>query len=919
MLHDAKMPVKLSSQPQDNLPFDTAQPPFSMPADLVISALKSSRHGLSPHEAQERLQIVGKNSFPEVALPGIITIFVRQFRSPMIYILLAAAVVSVAVHEYSDAVFIMLVLVVNAIIGSIQEHSAQRSASALRNLVTHVAHVERHETMEINAETLVPGDIVLLESGDKVPADLRLISVNGLQIDESLLTGESLPVSKDSNAVLSAEVVTGDRINMAFSGTLVSRGRGVGIVVATSFKTQVGQIAEAVLTRQAAKPPLVVRLEHFTYKITIVLVVTVIVMAAVTLSQGMPLVDVLLLSIALAVSAIPEGLPVALTVALAISMRRMAKRNVIARRLVTVEALGSCTYIATDKTGTLTVNELTTRKLVFFNDEQLDVTGEGIIPVGQILKHDGSHAGKEHGLLHRLAATAVLANEGFFGKRGDEWVAHGDSVDVSLLVMAHKINVIRQEVLNLFPEIAFIPFESGNRFSASFNQCRQTTCAHVKGALESLLPMCATMATTQGDVAVDPARLEYMAEQLAQNGYRVLALASGEVHLGEGEVFSAEHLSGLTLIGFVGMIDPLRKEVKCAIEDCRRAGLQVAMITGDHPATALAIARDLTLAQNRKDVVIGTELKQAQDQGETTLDALTKQSHVFARIEPQQKLDIVKSLQRNGHFVAVTGDGANDAPALKVAHVGVAMGGKGTDVARETSDMIITDDNFASIVAGIEEGRIAYGNVRKVIFLLISTGAAEIVLFTLSLLLGLPLPLTAVQLLWLNLVTNGIQDVALAFEPGEGDELDKPPRSPHEPIFNRIMIERVISSALVMGVIACVLFQYLLSQGYEIDQARNIVLLLMVLFENVHVLNCRSERRSIFRMNHFHNPFLLYGTLTAQAIHIIAMYIPGLNDVLRIEPVTLNLWVECLLLASLLLLASELYKWLLKYRSVKNL
>lgn len=908
------MSAKPSIRSPKVLPFEMLPHPHNMDVDAVITALKSSRHGLSPQEAQNRLQLVGPNAFPEVALPGFLMIFFRQFRSPMIYILLLAAVVSIVVQEYSDAVFIMLVLLVNAIIGSIQEHSAQQSATALRHLVTQVAHVEREDTLEINAETLVPGDIVLLESGDKVPADLRLISVNGLQIDESLLTGESMPVTKDCTVVLAKDLTTGDKINMAFSGTLVSRGRGVGIVVATALETQVGQIAEVVLTRHSAKPPLIIRLERFTFKITIALAITVMIMGAVTLAQGMPFVEVLLLSTALAVSAIPEGLPVALTVALSISMRRMAKRNVIARRLVTVEALGSCTYIATDKTGTLTVNELTTRKIVLFNDELLDVAGEGIIPIGEIRDETGKIIGTENEVLRRLATTAALANEGLLGKHNNEWLGHGDAVDVSMLVLAHKLNIIRQETLNQHPEVAFIPFESSNRFSASLNINNGRQQAHIKGAVERLLPMCNRMAGPLGDIPIDVAKVERLAVQLASNGYRVLALASGDVNLQENEVFSAEHLTGLSLLGLVGMIDPLRKEVKSAIDECYHAGLKVAMITGDHPATALAIARDLNLAQDTQDVVVGKQLIDAQEQGELKLDDLTRASHVFARIEPQQKLDIVQSLQRNGHFVAVTGDGANDAPALKVAHVGVAMGKKGTDVARETSDMIITDDNFTSIVAGIEEGRIAYANVRKVIFLLISTGAAEVVLFAMSLVMGLPLPLTAVQLLWLNLVTNGIQDVALAFEPGEGNELRMRPRSPQEPIFNRIMIERVVGSAVVMGVIAYAQFQYLILNGYSLDEARNIVLLLMVLFENVHVLNCRSERKSIFRMNHFHNPLLLYGTLTAQAIHIFAMYLPGISDVLKIQPVTFMQWFECLGVAALLLLFSELYKWSLQYR-----
>lgn len=400
--------------------------------------------------------------------------------------------------------------------------------------------------------------------------------------------------------------------------------------------------------------------------------------------------------------------------------------------------------------------------------------------------------------------------------------------------------------------------------------------------------------------------IEQQAHALASGGYRVLALVAGEIELGQGEIFTEEHLNGLTLIGLVGIIDPLRTEAKAAIAACRQAGIEVAMITGDHPATALAIARELDMVERADQLVAGPELRLALDSG--TIDQLTRKARVFARVGPHQKLDIIESLQRNGHFVAVSGDGANDAPALRVAQVGVAMGMSGTDVARETADLIITDDNFASIVAGVEEGRVAYANVRKVIFLLISTGAAELVLFTLALLTGLPLPLIAVQLLWLNLVTNGIQDVALAFEPGEGNELHQPPRPPREPIFNRIMIERVVISALVIGTVAFLVFQWLIARGYTLDEARNGTLLLMVLFENVHVFNCRSEVRSVFRHNLLGNPILLIGTAVAQLVHIGAMYTPWISDVLHIQPVSPQHWVELLGLALTVLIVMELHK-----------
>ncbi|MBW1938079.1 MAG: HAD-IC family P-type ATPase [Deltaproteobacteria bacterium] len=881
--------------------------PYAESGDGVLTALRSSHHGLSRLEAATRLEQYGRNALPRAKPSGIVRVFLHQFISPLIYVLVAAALFSLAIQEWSDAGFIGAVLVVNAIIGTIQEYTAQHAAGALQQLVTSTSRVLREgDTHEINAEELVPGDIVLVESGDRIPADLRLLDCHDLEVDESLLTGESVAVLKDADTILTADNALGDRINMAFAGTMVNRGRGLGVVVGTALDTELGRIAEAVLYKRAAKAPLLVRMEKFTQWVAILVGVAALLMAGVALMRGMPLGEIFLLAVALAVSAIPEGLPVALTVALAIGMRRMARRNVIVRRLVAVEALGSCTFIATDKTGTLTVNQLTARRIAFPCREVWEVTGESAEPEGTIVTSRGTPSPEEETLLQLLCRAAVLANEGFLGHRDRGWAYHGDAVDVALLVMAHKAGIIKAETANAFPEIASIPFESEHLFSASLNEVNGAQYAFVKGALERLLPMCSTMSAPGQAVKLDPSLLEEHVHSMAGKGYRIIALAAGEIALGPQEVFSEEHLKELTLIGLVGMIDPLRAEAKTAVVDCREAGVEVGMITGDHPATSLAIARELELANSTEQVVTGPELRQAVDNA--AMDRLTRRARVFARVEPQQKLDIVQSLQRNGHFVAVSGDGANDAPAMRTAQVGVAMGKSGTDVARETADLILTDDNFASIVAGIEEGRIAYANVRKVIFLLISTGTAELVLFTLALLTGLPLPLLAVQLLWLNLVTNGIQDVALAFEPAEGNELRHPPRPPREPIFNRLMVERVVLSALVMGSVAFFLFQWLLNSGYTVDEARNGTLLLMVLFENVHVFNCRSETCSAFRLNPLRNPLLLFGTAAAQLVHIGAMYTPWISDVLRIQPVSGQYWLDLLGLALTVLVAIELHK-----------
>ena len=893
---------ELSSKTIEQLSF-----PHAVASDAVLVALKSSPHGLSHSEAMARLEKYGRNSLPQAKPPGLKTVFLRQFASPLIYVLVAAALLSLMIKEWSDAGFIAAVLCINAVIGTFQEYSAQRAASALQELVSSHCRVLREgDTYEINAQELVLGDIVLLESGDKVPADIRLLVTHDLEVDESLLTGESLPVLKNGNAMLAEEIALGDRVNMLFTGTLVGHGRTRGVVVDTALNTVLGRIANDVLFKPSPKAPLQLRMDKFTHRVAIFVGIASLTMFGAALMRGTPLGEVFLLAVALAVSVIPEGLPVALTVALAIGMRRMARRNVIVRRLLAVEALGSCTFIATDKTGTLTVNQLTVRNIVFPNSGVWEVSGEGIVPDGMILTPRGTPSADEAALLDRLCQVAVLTNEGFLGRTESGWSQHGDAVDVAFLVMAHKAGAIKAEMANTFPEIATIPYESERQFSASMNRVNGEQHAFVKGALERLLPMCRTMALTGHDVTIESTYIEQQAHTLAGSGYRVLALAAGRIELGAGAIFTEEHLQGLTLIGLVGIIDPLRTEAKAAVAACRQAGIEVAMITGDHPATALAIAQELNMVESAQQLVTGPELQLALDSG--TIDQLTHTARVFARVGPHQKLDIVQSLQRNGHFVAVSGDGANDAPALRTAQVGVAMGLSGTDVARETADLIITDDNFHSIVAGVEEGRVAYANVRKVIFLLISTGAAELVLFTLALLTGLPLPLLAVQLLWLNLVTNGIQDIALAFETGDGDELHHPPRSPRESIFNQLMIERVVIAALVIGIVAFIVFQWLIARGFSLDEARNGTLLLMVLFENVHVFNCRSEVRSAFRHNPLSNPILLIGTAAAQIVHIGAMYTPWISDVLHIQPVSPQHWIELLGIALSILLAMELHK-----------
>ena len=606
------------------------------------------------------------------------------------------------------------------------------------------------------------------------------------------------------------------------------------------------------------------------------------------------LVEMFMFAVALAVSAIPEGLPVALTVALAVATHRMAQAGVIVRRLPAVEGLGSCTLIASDKTGTLTCNELTVRQICLPDGERFTVTGEGFAPVGQV-QRQGKTVPPGYGPLERLARTAVLCSEADLHSDDGGWTWRGDPTEIALLSLGRKLGWRRVVALDRHPQVNEIPFEPEYQFSASYHRIDGAVQVLVKGAPERVLAMCQ---------APPPGAAETY-HSLAAQGYRVLALAEGAAPPNLEATQLPPPPTGLTLLGFVAMIDPLRPGVAQSIAACHRAGIAVWMVTGDHPTTAAAIAQNLGLSHHR--VVTGQELG---EQSERQVQQLIQTSCVFARIAPHQKLQLVAAAQAAGHFVAVTGDGVNDAPALRAAHIGVAMGKAGTDVAREASELVISDDNFATLVAGIREGRIAYDNVRKVIYLLVSTGAAEIVLLGLAVMLGLPLPLLPVQILWLNLVTNGIQDIALAFEPGEGDALQRRPRSPQEPVFNRLMIERTLIAAAVMGGVGFSLFAWLLQAGQEEAAARNSLLLLMVLFENVHIANCRSEVKSSFQLPLGRTPILLMGMAAAFLLHVVAMHLPLGQALLSTQPVAPGTWLLLVGLSLTVLVAMEGHKLL---------
>lgn len=876
----------------------------------VYTELQSGPEGLDSQEASRRLAYYGHNILPTRKAPTIWEILLHQLLNPLVFILLAAGVASIAIGEGADAIFILIVIAINTSLGAYQEYQAEKSAASLQQLLKVQARVKRDgKEMVIPAEDVVPGDIVLLEAGNKVPADLRLIQVNGLTADESLLTGESIASEKNIGS-LPPETGVGDRKNMAFAGSTITSGRGVGIVVGTGVETQVGIIARTVSESEEGKPPLILRMERFVKHIGLLVLLISALLAFLLWIRGSGLAEIFFFAVALAVSAIPEGLPVAMTVALSIATKRMSRRNVIVRKLTAVESLGSCTVIASDKTGTLTVNQQTARAVALPDGSVFHVSGEGyngegdISPVGS---KEISHVGKEK--LAKLASLAILANEGSLVKTDNQWTYRGDAIDVAFLALGYKLGLNPEEVKEQVRIIREIPYESELKYSAVFFEkdgLEQIAC---KGAVETILDFCDKMVGDGKNLGLDRQAIEQQAEALAKEGLRVLAVAGGEIGNSHADnVKEQTGLSGLVFHGLVGFIDPLRPEAVESVKICKDAGIKVLMITGDHPSTASAISAELGLANGDNPVVSGSQLMAVGTPDSPAFERLVSSSRVFARVSPTQKLEIVDVLIREGEFVAVTGDGVNDAPALKRANIGVAMG-SGTDVAKEVASMIVTDDNFASIVAGVEEGRFAYDNVRKVIYLLISTGAAEVFMFLTAILVGLPIPLLAVQLLWLNLVTNGIQDVALAFEGGEPGAMKRKPRKPTESIFDSQMVGQTMVSGLTMGVLAFGFWYW--SVGMEkMDEsiARNLVLLLMVLLQNVHVFNCRSERVSAFRVPIKRNVILVFGVIVAQGVHILSMYIPFMRRILGTLPVTFHQWILLLALAMVLLVVMEVFK-----------
>jgi P-type Ca2+ transporter type 2C len=880
--------------------------------EQTIEGLESAKEGLSSQEAKQRLEKHGKNELPGKKPPSFLKVLLHQFKSPLIYILLIAGIFSLVVGEVNDAIFIFIVIFINAALGTSQEWKAEKSAYALQTLISPEVTVLRDgEKKDIDAKDLVLGDICLIESGTKVSADLRLIESNSLQIDESFLTGESTAMEKDTETI-EEEKPVGERSNIVFAGSSVLSGNGKGIVTATATDTQVGKIAEVVTETEKVKPPLLRRIERLSAQIAYVILGVGVLITAISLFRGEPFADIFILVVALAVAAIPEGLPVGITVVLSIGTNRMAKRHVIIRKLAAVESLGSCTCIASDKTGTLTLNKQVLKKISTAEGNRFLATGQGYAGEGKIVNEDESElddAQKER--LEEFAQALILCNGADLRlNKEDEWEYSGDPMDVAFLSFAYKVGLVPKKIRDKYEIIDEIPFASKNKYSAVLYKKEEKTIAAAKGAPEVILAMCENMQTLKGPKKIkDRSEIEKEVKRLASEGLRVLSAATLVFEKDSGKNgFDQKDLKKMTFLGLFGFIDPLRPDAKEAVDKCKKAGIRVIMITGDYPETAAHIAGKLGITGEKDNVLTGEDIEKMDD-GEFA--EKINDVHVFARVSPIVKLKIVEKLKEAGNFVAVTGDGVNDAPALRKADIGVAMG-SGTDTAKDTASIIITDDNFASIEAGVEEGRFAYDNIRKVTYLLVSKGIAEILLILTAIIINIPIPLVAVQILWLNLVTNGIQDIALAFEGGEPGTMTKKPRDPGEGVFNRLMISQSLTSGIFIGMVALGVWIFLLRQDYEIARARNLVFLLLVLFQNFHVFNCRSETNSFFKIPISKNWILIFGVLGAQGLHIAALYIPFMQDILQTSPVSIMEWIVLACLAATVLLVMEIYKFIIR-------
>jgi len=862
---------------------------YAMKQEELFQKTKTTPNGLTSKEARKKLERDGLNELPRKKPDSVFKIFFNELMDPIVLLLIVAIIASIIVGEYVDAIAITVIITIDLLMGTFQEKKANNTAEALSNLVREKVKVLRDgKEILIDSTELVVGDYVFLESGDKIAADIRIIEAHNFTVDESILTGESLAVEKNSKKLEDKDLAINKQTNMVFAGTSVATGRACGIVTGIGVNTQIGLIATTINETKEEKSPLTIRVEKFSKQITILIIIISIIIAIILASKHLPAQEILLSVIALGVSAMPEGLPLALTMALTIASNKMAKQKVVAKKLYSVESLGSCTVIASDKTGTLTVNEQTAKKIVLPTKNEYMISGTGYNTKGEVV-------GEKLSLAKEIAELGVLNNEAKFST--SEII--GDSIDIAFLVLGEKMKVNTDKI----DILETIPYESENKYSAVFYKKGKKSYCTIKGSIEKVLSFCNSINGLKG---FDTKKLEDQNESLAKEGYRVIALAVGEVK--EKDEYTEQDIKGLKFMGLVGFIDPIRKEAVSAIDKCREAGIKVLMITGDHPLTAYKISQDLKLTNSFDEVTTGDEVEEYLKKSEKEFDEFVKSKKVFTRVTPIEKLKIVESLKRQGEFVAVTGDGVNDAPALRTANIGIAMG-SGTDIARETAKMIVIDDNFNSIVNGVLEGRVAYSNIRKITYFLISCGLAEVLFFCLAIALDMPVPLVAIQLLWLNVVTDGIQDFALSFEKAEKGIMKEKPRDPKSSLFDKELITEILISGITIGLIVFGLWYYLIKiNGMETSLARGYVMALMIIIQNIHAFNCRSEKKSTFTIPVGSNPIFIVGVIGSVLLGLAVMEIPFLSVFLKTHSIPFVHLEILFLLGAIIFIVMELYK-----------
>ena len=872
--------------------------------DEALGALNSRRSGLSEAEAKRRLLQYGPNKLQGKKKTPPILVFLRQFLSPLIYVLLAAVIVSVIVEHFIDATVIMGVLLLNAVIGFAQEKRAQRAMEALIQMAAPKARVRRDGSVkQIPAKEIVPGDILLLESGDKVPADAKLIEVHNLKVNEAPLTGESMPVGKHTEAV-GEEVPMAERKNLVYMGTVVTYGRATATIVRTGMLTEIGKIATAVQEIKPEKTPLQKSIGKLSQYIIVVFLGILVLLVAVGILQGLGWLEMFLLAVAAAVSAIPEGLPVVVTVVLAVGMRIMARRNAIIRKLVAVETLGSAAVICSDKTGTLTLNQMTVRRL-YVDGQWIEVTGKGYEPWGefrrngQIVNPESEQALIEHLRIGALCNDALLTCEPEFCS------IYGDPTEGALVVTAAKAGMNKEKLEKTFPRLDEIPFQSEKQYMATLHSRDGGRVVYVKGAAERLLSLSKYL--VKGDRIVpleedDVQAIMQANNAMAKEAMRVIATAYLDLPSEFKELKDDDVRGNLVFVGLAGMADPPREEAKEAVRLCKQAGIKVVMITGDHKVTAESIAHQLDLPPGR--AITGAELREMSDE---ELSQQVEDISVFARIEPLHKLRIVNALKSHDHVVAMTGDGVNDAPALKAANIGIAMGITGTDVAREASDMVLADDNFASVVAAVDEGRAIFNRLRNVIFFLLSTNLGELLALMLCILFIGKAPLLAVQILWVNLVTDTAAAIPLGLEPKFGDELKQPPRHPKVGLIFPGLLLRIGFLAILMSVGIFLIFSWAQTR-VSLEEARTIAFCSLVAFEWFRAFNARSDEHTIFRLGVFRNRWLFLTISVAIMLQLAVIYVPFLQVAFGTVPLGIDKWGIAVLAGGSLFVIEETRK-----------